>query len=304
MSRVSGRGKTAAEPLRRRLRARGLVAATRAAGAIPHPLFRGALRGLAGLAGLTRTQDVILANLERALGEATTPQRRRTIAREVRCHAARLLFEWIRLSRGDLAVLDTVELDASLGILERELARGRGAIIVTAHLGNWELLAASLRRHGLDGVVVGRQRPRDSSSTWLIDMRRAYGLTTVPQDGSPRRILEVLRAGGIVGLLTDLEARRIDGAFVPFFGRPALTMLAPAALARANRSPLIPVRCVARGPQRYVLQVEEPMELRTDLPRREAQIELLGRMNRCFESWIREDPGQWAWHQPRWRTRE
>ena len=103
-------------------------------------------------------------------------------------------------------------------------------------------------------------------------------------------------------MLCDLEVRRLDGEFVPFFDRPALTVAAPAALARAAHLPVTPVRCVARGEGVYRLSVEEPLHLDRSLGRMEARLDLLNRLNACFETWIREDPAQWAWHQHRWRT--
>lgn len=310
------------EKLRRRVRARMLNALTAAAGTVPPALVHGALRSLAPLARFTRFERVTLDNLDRALGREMALDKRRRIARGVRCHSARLLSEWIRLahsrahttvraSRGELPQLArstsgewidrAVVLDASIAILERKLARGRGALVVTAHIGNWELLCARLLRHGLTGAVVGFERPGDSSARWLTSMRRAYGVTTLMQHTHPREILRTLARGETIGLLADLEVRRLDGEFLPFFGIPALTMTAPAALARAAHVPLIPVRCVLSGDV-YRLSVEEPLELDRKLERREATLDLLARMNAVFERWIREHPEQWCWHQPRWRT--
>lgn len=304
------------EPLRRRVRARLLRGVTRAAGFLPEAVLSGALNGAAGLARHSRFERVTLENLELALGLETTAAERRTIARGVRHHSARLFREWIELARtapkdGSDPRLpgphtrwidERVELDASHEILRRESERGRGVLVLTAHLGNWELLAGRLHREGYPGVVIGRHRARDSSSDWLIDMRRAYGVTTLPQDSSPRELLRVLQRGEVIGMLTDLEVRRLDGEFLPFFGVPALTMSAPAALARARGIPLVPARCVLRG-ARYRLMFEEPLALDDTLDRNAAATELLERLNATYERWIREDPEQWAWHQPRWRTR-
>jgi KDO2-lipid IV(A) lauroyltransferase len=98
--------------------------------------------------------------------------------------------------------------------------------------------------------------------------------------------------------------RRLDGEFLPFLGRDALTMTAPAALARATQRPLLPARCVfdrARG--RYVLSFEPALEPDPALDRRARTRDLTLRLNAVFERWIRAHPEQWAWHQPRWRTR-
>jgi len=290
---------------RRELRARALRALVRAGVLVPAPLVRGLLTAASPLAGFTRYERRTAANLELALGAETSASQRRRIARGVRLHAARIFPEWLKLARGgDGAWIDrVVALDPSIATLRRELDRGRGVIVVTAHLGNWELLCARLRRLGLEGAVVGYERPGDPSSAWLAGMRRAYGVETLPQNTSARGILRVLQRGGVVGLLADLEARTIDGEFLPFFGVPALTMTAPAALARAAGIPLVPARCIVVPGGGYRLSVEEPLALDSALPRREATTDLAGRLNIVFERWIRESPEQWSWHQSRWRTR-
>ena len=294
---------------RRRWRGRLASGLARATGLVPAPLTRGVL-ALGGRVAARGTYGRrTLANLELALGDERSPSELERIARGVFHHSARQVQEWLRLARsgppGDSRgawIEEHVEIDLSIERLEGELARGRGALVVTAHLGNWELLAAVLRRRGLEGAVVGRTRGDDPDANWLVRMRERVGLRTIPQDSSPRRLLEVLHRGQVLGLLCDLEVRRLDGEFLPFFGVPALTMTAPAALARAHRTPLVPVRCVLRG-ERYRLLVEEPLELDPGLSRRQATTDLLSRMNARFEAWIREDPEQWAWHQHRWRTR-
>jgi lauroyl/myristoyl acyltransferase len=272
---------------------------------VPAPLVRGMLHVASPLARFTRYERRTRENLELALGSETTPARRSAIARGVRRHSARIFSEWLKLARGgNGAWIDgAVALDPSIAILQRELERGRGALIVTAHLGNWELLCARLHRLGLEGAVIGYERPGDPSSAWLTQMRRAYGVETLPQATSAREILRVLQDGRVVGLLADLEDRRIDGEFLPFLGIPALTMTAPAALSRAARVPLLPVRCVVVPGGGYRLSVDEPLVLDASLPRRAATTELSERLNRVFERWIRETPEQWAWHQARWRTR-
>jgi KDO2-lipid IV(A) lauroyltransferase len=297
------------EPRRRRLRARALSGATRAAAWIPHPVVRGTLTALTPLAAATRYERQTRSNLELALSADHSADELRRIARGVRAHAARQFAEWLRLAGADDAarahwLAELVELDESVAILERECARRGGAIVVTAHIGNWELLAARIRQAGHAGAVVGYRRPRDASAQWFERMRARYGVRTIPQSAPPREIVRTLDAGGVVGLLADLEVRRLDGEFLPFLGRDALTMTAPAALARATQRPLLPARCVfdrARG--RYVLSFEPALEPDPALDRRARTRDLTLRLNAVFERWIRAHPEQWAWHQPRWRTR-
>ena len=295
-------------PLRRRARARALEGLVASAGLVPEAALRAALRGVAALAGRGRPGELARANLELALGDELDLAARERIAGGVRRHAARQLAEWVRLARGappegpaGAWVEERVALDGSVAALDDVLAGGRGAIVVTAHLGNWELLAARLARRGHRGAVVGRERPRDPTSRWLVRMREGYGAVSLPQDAPPRRLLEVLRAGPVVGLLADLDVPRLAGVELSFFGRPVRAMTAPAAIARASGLPLLPARCVAVDGRRYALRFEAPLELDRGLGRREATVELTARLMAVYERWIRDDPEQWAWHQPRWR---
>jgi KDO2-lipid IV(A) lauroyltransferase len=293
------------------VRAAAFAALERGAAWMPPALVHGGLRAAAGLARFSRFEPRTLANLELALGRELAPEARAAIARAVRLHAARQVHDWLRLARvdpGDPAsgrwIEDEVELDASFERLQREHARGRGVLVVTAHLGDWELLAARLVRAGLRGAVVGRERADDPAARFFARMRSAYGLRTIRQSESAREALDVLRSGGVLGLLSDLEVRRLRGEFVPFLGIPALTLSAPAALARAAGVPLVPARCTFdERSGRWRLCIEEPLELEPDLPREQARSRLLARQNEVFGRWIRAQPEQWAWHQPRWRTR-
>jgi len=299
-------------PLRRRARARLLGAAVRAAAWMPNgPLV--AVGGTAArLAARGRLGALARANVARALGDGLSPVEQTALLRDAAHFAGRQFAEWLRLARpcapdGPFAargawIDDAVELDASIARLDEVLAEGRGALVVTAHLGNWELLCARLRRRGHQGAVVGRVRDRDPSHQWLTAMRRSYGVETIPQDASPRRALAVLAEGGVLGLLADLPTIRLSMVEAPFLGLPAQTPTAPAALARVHGAPLVPIRCIAmdRGRGGYRLLVEEPLALDAALPRRAALLDLTERLNDVYSRWILADPEQWAWHQRRW----
>jgi len=297
--------------LRRRVRAAAFSAIERSAGWMPGQLVQGGLRAVAGLARFSRFEECTRANLELVYGRELDPEAQRELARAVRLHAARLVHDWLRLARVDPGdpssgrwIEDEVELDPSFARFERERARGRGVLVVTAHIGDWELLAARLARAGVHGTVVGYERANDPAARFFARMRASNGLHTIRQQESARAPLAVLRAGGSLGLVSDLEVRRLRGEFVPFLGHPALTLSAPAALARAAGVPLLPALCVfdARA-GRWRVSFEEPLELDRELERGAARSDLLARQNAVFGRWIRAHAEQWAWHQPRWRTR-
>ena len=294
-----------AKKLRRRaLRARFLAALTGATRFAPRVAVEGAIAACAPLARWTRFERTTRANLALAFPKIHETERSR-IAAAVRRHAARQFASWLHIAATDVAtggwIDDLVEVSPSIARLDDALALGRGAIIATAHLGDWELLAARLVRRGHTGAVVGLRRAHDPSSMWIENARARHGVRTIPQSAPPRELLEVLARGGVLGILCDLNARRLDGIDLPFFGRPARTLTAPAALARASRAPIVPIRCVRRGSGRYELLCDEPLALETHLGRERARGRLLESLNATYERWIRLDPEQWAWHQERWK---
>lgn len=300
-------------PLRRRVRARAIRAAAGAFGRLPAGALERAARPIARAALARHFGDTVAANVEAALPwlernapEAAARVREARFARALGDFGALQLSHWLKLSRGAApgerrgAWVDAlVDLDPSIEHLDAALAEGRGAIVVTGHIGDWELLCARLARRGTTGAVVGRVRRGDPSHSWLVTMRRAYGVETLPQDGAPRAMLRVLRGGGVLGLLTDLRARRVDSTKLPLLGVEVETMTAAASFARASGAPVVPMRCVRAPSGRFVLHAEPPLSLREDVAREDAAVELLRAQNATFERWIAETPEQWAWHQER-----
>jgi len=266
--------------------------------------LEGALVACAPLARWTRFERTTRTNLALAFPDIDEALRSR-IAAGVRRHAARQFASWLRLAATDAStggwIDELVELNPSIAHLDEALALGRGAIVATAHIGDWELLAARLVRRGHSGAVVGLRRANDPSAMWIENARARHGVRTIPQAASPRELLGVLAHGGVLGILCDLDARRLDAIELPFLGHPARTLTAPAALARASRAPIVPIRCVRRASARYELLCDEPLEFEVAIGRERARRRLLESLNATYARWIRADPEQWAWHQDRWK---
>ncbi len=274
----------------------------------PPGAVEGALRVCAPFARWTRFERVTHANLALAYGAELDERARAEIALGVRRHAARQFATWLRLAGTDAArgawIDELVRTDASIHHLDDALALGRGAIVATAHLGDWELLAARVVRSGRGGAVVGLRRANDPGALWFESLRARHGVRTIPQSAPARTLLDVLARGEVLGVLCDLDARRLDGELVPFFGVPARTLTAPASLARASGAPIVPVRCVHEPDGTYRLACEPPIEFdaraRGRTERMAARRVVLERLNAVYEAWIRATPEQWAWHQMRW----
>jgi len=183
--------------------------------------------------------------------------------------------------------------------LERIQREGRGALLLTGHFGNFELLGGWLARmHPLDFVVKPLSNPR--VDRWLSDLRRRAGVGQIPLGAGVRAIYRSLRQNRWVALVGDQDARSA-GVFVPFFGRPASTPRGPADLALRTGAPLI-MGFASRMPDgRHRLEMEPPFAV----PERhdEAAVEeLTARHTARLEAWIRKRPDHWLWLHRRWKT--
>jgi KDO2-lipid IV(A) lauroyltransferase len=182
-------------------------------------------------------------------------------------------------------------------------ARGGPAIMVSGHLGNWEVLPPALERLGIRMGSVYRAADNPDVGA-LVNGLRARAVPGAPLPLFPkgaqgaRAALKFLAGGGVLGLLTDQKLN--DGIAVPLLGVPAMTAPAPAQLALRFRCPVIPGRVQRLGPCRFRLVVDPPLDLPQNTDRQVAIRALTGAINERLSAWIRERPEEWLWLHRRW----
>ncbi len=181
------------------------------------------------------------------------------------------------------------------------LAEGRGAVCVTGHIGNWELLAAYCAKF-FPTAVIAKRIYFDKFDREVVKRRRRLGIKVIYQEDGLRPVVGALRSNRVVGILADQDIRDVAGVFVHFLGREAYTPIAPAALAISGNSPLFVV-CVERlerGRHRIFIsnRVEQPRTGDRDADR----LELTRRWCDVISAFICEHPRQWVWFHRRWRT--
>src|ERR1700688_2587433 len=136
---------------------------------------------------------------------------------------------------------------------------GRGVFLLGAHHGYWEI---SGRPIGLyRGVLHTVARPADNPylERELSPLRRALGYAVPPKRGAARRMLQVVRAGGLVGILPDQRVQEREGILVPFFGHPALTTPVLARLSLRDGCPVVPVFAYPQPGGRYRMVIRPPI---------------------------------------------
>jgi KDO2-lipid IV(A) lauroyltransferase len=180
------------------------------------------------------------------------------------------------------------------------LARGKGVLLFSGHLANWEVLMLPARDHGLSGAAVVRPTNNPYVNRWLERTRTAYGMPELISKGQQGtlRAFRILRAGGTLALLVDQRAS--EGIPVPFFGRDALTTPLPATLALKLGATLLPVSNERLSGSRFHIHIHAPLDPVVTGDDEADVIALTAAMTTFVEARVRARPEQWLWIHRRW----
>jgi KDO2-lipid IV(A) lauroyltransferase len=258
---------------------------------------------------LPRTRSVGLANLELALPETSEAERRAILA-ECWDNLGRLAVEYCHLDRiwdyrpeGPPSARIEPLSPETVERFVRLRDDGRPAIVVSAHLANWELPMLAAASHGLEAAALYRAPNNRWIARWVLGRRRAAMGELIPsRQGSVHRLSDALARGKHLGLLTDQYF--YDGVRTPFFGHETLANQTFARLARLHDCPVHAVRVVRLPGDRFRLELTEALDLPRDASGRIDPAGAARVMNQVFEGWIREHPGQWLWLHRKWRGAE
>jgi len=241
------------------------------------------------------------SHLRLAFGQTWTPRQIQQVAQEVFQNLVLNFFECVRFDTlTDQQFFENIEVEGWEHV-EAVNRGGQGGILVTGHIGNWELGAAYIARRGVPISVVARRIYINALNERLVEMREKMGAKILYRDSSMRAMLRCLQNNEFLGILPDQDVRRIQGIFVDFFGRPAYTPVGPALLAIASGAPIIMARDIRKG-NRHLIAGDPPIYADRKAPREEEVRRLVTLYTKRLEEFIREYPSQWVWTHRRWRT--
>ncbi len=193
---------------------------------------------------------------------------------------------------------DIVRLSDTAHEVLAESREGQAAVLITPHLGNWELAAQITCRFGVPLHAVVHQ-PKDSPTELFLDrIRRLHGLQLIPDVGAARPMLKALRAGESVGILIDQNVRPSDGGvFVKFFGLPVTCSRGPAMLCRKLNVPAVCFACL-RQPGGFIM---DAARMSRPIDRYDSDHDVTQELISIQERWIHKYPEQYMWFYKRWR---
>jgi len=185
--------------------------------------------------------------------------------------------------------------------LEEALRKGRGAIIVSPHLGNWELagIRATMEGYPINSLTLPLGNP--FIHEYFLRLRTAAGHRLIPREGAMKAMVQCLKANKVLVFLADQNAHEA-GVLVPFFGRPASALRVPAIMSIKYGAPLVPMNLYRAPTGRHFVVATPPMEAPSGLDHETAVQQLTAAYTRRFEEFIRQHPDQWLWLHRRWRA--
>ena len=248
---------------------------------------------------------ITLTNLERAhIGK--NEHERLILAKKIYESVGILVAEIFLMMQQRIDIDEMVEdYDQTIYDMNTALAdKGNGILFLTAHFGNWELLAHFFAKHGHPVLVIGRKGNNTLIEEKLtLPFRKLYGNTLAYKDQAISAIVKTLKKKGIAGMLIDQKAGGANSIKADFFGSPADTVTSTALLKLRYNPSIVPLFMARQANGKYKLIVGSSAEL--SLPEILSDEEKIARLtqhyNTIIEEVVRAYPEQWFWMHDRWR---
>lgn len=250
----------------------------------------------------SKHRNIALDNLAAAFRPEKTLRQTRVLARKIFQNLGQIVFEiaWsLRLKKKDFEKYFLIN---GLSYLRSAFDKGKGVLILTAHIGNWELLTIVAAMTGYPKSIVVRPLDFGPLEKFFAGLRTRFGGRLIPKKNSLRMVLRSLEQDEMVGLLMDQNVDWYDGVFVDFFGRLACTNKGLALLALKTGAPVVPLFVVRENSYfRAEFGREVPL-IQTGDKTRDVEANTQ-QYTKIIESFICRYPDQWLWVHQRWKTR-
>ena len=264
-------------------------------------VFLGGQAGILLFYVLAKHRKQAIENLRIAFGREKTEAQIFDTAKRVFENLGKNAAEFASFSKINKNSIDGFIRVSGFKKIDQALKDQKGAVVISCHMGNWELSAAYFGLKGYPSNMIVRPL-RDKRFDRLVNrMRSSKGLNAIPRDSSFKKIIAVLKSNGLVGILPDQDIGSIDGVFVKFFGKDAYTPKGPVLLAMASSAPLLAMFCI-REKNRHHLIIEGPIDMQITGDREKDVLVNTQRWTDVVEKYIRRYPEQWVWMHKRWKT--
>ena len=245
---------------------------------------------------------VVLANLRGVFGNERSEAEIASLAREFYANLGITVLEFCSFGKMDSARLREVTVIDGLEHLVHCRENGTGALLVSGHYGNWELMGASVTARGYPVKFLIKTQSNPLVDRLQNETRAAAGLGVIRPGLALREMVRMLRRGEFIGLLGDQDAGS-DGVFVDFLGRPASVFRGTAYLAYRLGCPIIVGHIIRRADGKHHVTFEQPITADPAWDEATAVSHMTEAHVRILERVIRTAPEHYWWLHRRWKTR-
>lgn len=243
----------------------------------------------------------VMANLRTIFPEKNRAELR-AIRRRMFRNFAKYLVDFFRSPRNTPRYFAAHVRVEGMQYYDEALARNKGVVVLTAHIGNWEMGGQVIGRNGYDFWVVALPHRNPHVNRFFDGRRENSGMKVIPFGKAARLCLQLLKQNKLIALLGDRDFSNDRGIVADLFGKPTYLPKGPAALAIATGATIIPGFMVRNPDDTFTLKIQKPVE---PLPGQKASneadiLEVIGRYKTVIEGFIREYPDQWFMFRQFW----
>lgn len=246
-------------------------------------------------------RGIAIKNLQIAFGDKLSKVEKKRIARRSFEHFGKALFEIIKFSSLSEEKREKLMTVVGEEHLRNALQKGKGALVLTAHYGNWELGIIPLSKMG-EFDVIARALDIQTLEYELLAIRKSFGARVFYKTQASRQTLRALKENRIVAILIDQNVLHDQAIFVDFFGKPAGTTPALAKFHLRTGAPIIPAFCLPTAAGRYHTRLLEALEFTPTGDPGADVWHITQKCTKIIEDQIREKPEFWLWFHDRWRS--
>ncbi len=244
-------------------------------------------------------RNVAHGNLEKAFPD-WSEKKRKTVLKKTYQHFGQVIMDFIRIPHITEAGLSKV-LTIDERFIKSLKEKRQGAIIMSGHVGGWEMIPLALGRLGYQAVLMVMPQ-RGKGAPFIDAIRSSTGSGAIAKRASIRQMIRLLNEGTLLGLAGDQDARR-NGIWVDFFGQPSSRPRGGAVFALHSKVPMLFAACILGEDKRYHLHFTPlPTDDCTGDKDKDAQL-LTQRYNTALESLVRQYPEQYFWFHRMWKSR-
>jgi Kdo2-lipid IVA lauroyltransferase/acyltransferase len=263
----------------------------------------GSFLGWFGFRILRVRRKVVMANIRQAFGGVKSEAEIDKIAALTYRNLCWNTVEFMRLSKWKQYDIDRMSVWDGYENMENAFKPGNGVIMVTCHIGNWEMFAASCtQKMNIPMNVIAKKQHNPYAEKFIMRTRTDQGLVVVYMRSSIREFFRVLKKNACLGFLCDQDARR-HGEFIDFFGKPASTFKGPAIMHLRTKAPIVPAYSYRDENNIHHCIVEPVLDIDLVDDHDENIRRITRAINKRMEAWITKHPDQYFWFHKRWKSK-